>query len=148
MRVLPLTRVAQSGLLFGAPLIVPLALLGSPSNVHLHAVLICPCLPPFLAVVGFVCRPVGGLFGQRLVGAHPGPDVIDLADADPVVVFPLWQPAVEMVDLLLVLDGHHVRVVLLAPGSRFRPVHGGVGVVVGPALSTSPHAQHWGRKQY
>lgn len=138
-----LTGVAQGRLQSGAGLVVPLALICGPLDVHLHAVLVPRA--SFLsgaAVVRFVLCPVGCFLGQNLVGAHPGPDVVDLADADPVVAFPFRQPAVEVLDLLLVLDGHQVRVVLPAPGSCTEPVHGGVGVVVGPALHARPHAQH------
>lgn len=145
-RILPLTCVAQSGLRFGAPFVVPLALLCAPSNVHLHTILIYPRWLSISAIVWFILGPIGCFFCQRLVGAHPGPDLIDLADADPVVVLSFRQKTVEILNLLLVLDGHQVCVVLLAPGACLTPVHGGVGVVVGPALYTSPHAQHWGQK--
>ena len=119
-----LTCVAQSGLRFAAPLIIPLACLPLPLYVHLHTVL---ALPGTLlsAVVWFPLCPVGCFCCQSLVGAHPGPFIVDLADPNPVVIFCPGQPGVEMPDLALVLDGHHVRVVLPAPGSSLLPIHMG-----------------------
>lgn len=137
-----LTCVAQSRLQLFTPLIVPLAGLRFPFDVHLHTVLVLPLL--LLAVVRFTFCPVGCLSCQSFVGPHPGPDVIDLADANPIVGGLSGQPAFEILDLLLVLDGHHVCVVLFAPGSCIRPVHGGVGVIVGPGFYTTHHAHHWG----
>lgn len=148
MRILLLTCVAQGSLRFGARLVVPLALVCIPFNVHLNAILVSrPFFLSFDAIVWFTRGPVGCFICQNLIGAHPGPDVVDLADANPVVAFFFRQPVVEMLYLVLVLDGHQVCIVLPAPGSCMEPVHGGVGVVVGPALDTSPHAQHWGQKR-
>lgn len=97
----------------------------------------------FVLVVWFTPCPVGCFYCQSLVGPDPCPGVIDLADPNPVVGVFLGQPFNEMPDLPLVLDGHHVCVVLPAPVSSFIPNHLFVRVVVGPALYTSPHAQHW-----
>lgn len=137
-----LTCVTQGRLPLVAPLIVPLAGLRVPLDVHLHAVLVGAAVAA-PAVVGLARRPVGRVCSQALVGAHPRPDLIDLADADPVVFVLFGQPAVEVINLRPVLDGYHVCVVLSAPGSGSRPGESGVGVVVGPAFHTAPHAHHW-----
>lgn len=141
-----LTCVAQSRLQLCTPLIVPLAGLRFPFDVHLYTILAFPRILLVLAIVRFTRCPVACLCCQSFVGPHPGPDVMDLADADPIVALLFGQPATEMLDLPLVLDGHHVCVALFAPGSCIRPVHGGAGVVVGPAFYTTHHAHHWGRE--
>lgn len=142
-----LTCVTQGPLTLVALLIVPLAGLRGPPAVHLHAVLVGARASALLAVVWLAPGPVGRLWRQALVGADPSPDAIVLADADPKVAALRGQPALEMLNLLLVLDGHHVCVVLSAPGSGILPVHRGVGVVVRPAFHTAPHAHDWGWKQ-
>lgn len=138
-----LTWVAQCCLWLHAPLVIPLSCLFFPFYVHFNAVLRFPHVVFTLPIVGFAFCPVGGFCCERLVRPDPGPDVLDLADPDPVVgVFP-GQPAVQVPNLLLVLDSHHVRVLVLAPGSSRLPVHGGVWIEVRPALHTAPHAQDW-----
>lgn len=138
-----LTCVAKSRLQLFAALIIPFSRLRITFNVHLHTVLFHPLTPPTSAIVWLALCPVGCFWRQSLAGANPGPDILDLAYADPVVgAFP-GQPAVEMPDLLLVLDGHHVGVVLPAPGSGLRPRHVVVvRVEVGPAFYIRPYAQH------
>lgn len=136
-----LTCVTQGRLLLSAPLVVPLASLAFPLDVHLHAVLVGTAAP--LAVVWLAPCPVGCVLSQALVSAHPRPHVVDLADADPVVFLHFGQPVIEVINLLPVLDGYHVCVVLSAPGSGFRPRERGVRVVVRPAFHTAPHAHHW-----
>lgn len=130
-----LTLVAQRLFLPVAGLVIPLARLLRPLDVDLHAVLV------GAAVVGLPNCPVLCLLGQRLLGAHPGPDASQLADANPVVVPMVGQALVEVLDLLLVLDCHQVGKEGLAviPGllPRVVPL---VTVVVRPG--THLHPQH------
>ena len=73
------TCVAQGELLFAASLIIPLARVFVSLDVDLYTVLIA-----FL-VVWFTWSPVGGLWGQGLLGPYPCPCTIDLPDSNPVV---------------------------------------------------------------
>lgn len=73
--------VAQSQLLFVTSLIIPHAWVVGSLDVDFYTVLIS------LFVVWFTGCPVLSLLGQRLVGPHPDPYVIDFSDSNPVITW-------------------------------------------------------------
>lgn len=122
------TCVAQGDLGLVAGVVVPLARVLAPLDVHLHTVLF------RLLVVGLPDAPVLGFGREGLVGPHPGPHACHLPDPNPVVGVSEGQCPVQVLNLPLVLYGNQIGVVLLAVPSSFWPVHGFFGMMVSPAV--------------
>lgn len=95
-----LTCEAQGPLSFKTGFVVPLAGGQITLDVDLHTVLVVPL------VVGLVVGPVLSLLRESLIGAHPGPLIVDLSDTDPVVRVEEWDDVIEVSDFILILDGH------------------------------------------
>lgn len=122
------TCVTEWCFLFAALVIIPLAHVFGPLDVDLYAVLTSSL------IIGFSCCPAGCLGCQGLHGTHPCPLVSHFSKANPVVWGMEGQYLVQVDNLTLILDGHHVGVMLPAPLTSNLPFHVGCVVMVCPGL--------------
>lgn len=124
------TCVTESCFLFAALVIIPLSRVLGPLDVDLHTVLTSS------PVIGFSCCPAGCVGCQGLHGTHPCPLVSHFSKANPVVWGMERQYVVQVDNLTLVLDGHHVGVMLPAPLVSNLPFHVECVVMICPGLDS------------
>lgn len=135
------TSVTQCSLHLVTGLIIPLALVLASLDVDFHTVLI------VASIIGLSISPVFSLLCQMLLGSHPRPSIADLANTNPVVSWLAGEHVVQVFDLIVVLDGHHVCIVFPTPLTSVHPFHGIVRVMVRPAFHSCPLIQNCIRKQ-